>query len=228
MRPVEGDLVVDLVGEDQQIVPAGQFHQVGQGRGIGDRAGRVARRVEQDGLGALGDQRLHVGGLRDQIGLGPQREVDGDDLQQLHHLGVVRPARISEQHLGARIHQRDHAAVDPGDSARRDHDLIGGGVDAVALPDLGRQSFSQRGDAGVGRVLGEAVEGSLSRGLADVAGRGEVGLPRLEVDGAIDGAGQLHHLAYARARHRRDGLRRLHVRRPGGPRGNGTPPNGPR
>ena len=55
------DLVVDLVGKQQQLVLARQVDHLGEDFAAVDRAGRVVRVDHDQRLGALGDLRLQVG-----------------------------------------------------------------------------------------------------------------------------------------------------------------------
>src|ERR1022692_1311777 len=90
------DLVVDLVGEHQQVVLAGEIEHAFQQFSRVDRAGGVVRVDDHDRTGPVGDLRGHVGEVREPAGAlvaevmhrpaagqagdgGPQREVRSRD-----------------------------------------------------------------------------------------------------------------------------------------------------
>ena len=150
--------------------------------GRDDGAGRVRRRIEDDGLGARRD------GLLD--GVGSDAEVFGlvgfeiDDLAAavLDDVLVGDPVgdgqddfvSVIDEHLEG-IEKRELAA---GSEDRFVGRVVGAEVAGVALDD----GFAHLGDAGDDGVAREVLVDGLDGGVLDVARRGEVGLAGSEVD----------------------------------------------
>src|SRR5580704_7438376 len=61
---IKDQLVVNLIGEDNQAVPASKFKNLLQGALRVDRAGRIVGVDQQDGLGARVDLAFYVGDVR--------------------------------------------------------------------------------------------------------------------------------------------------------------------
>ena len=100
--------VVDLVGQQEQAVAAGQLDQPGQHRTGVDRAGRVVGVDDHERLGALGDPGLDVG----QVGV-PAVGLVGQVVHrgasgQADRRGPQRVVGRRHQHLVAVVEQRLH------------------------------------------------------------------------------------------------------------------------
>ena len=100
------DLVVDLVGEQQQLVLARQIGHLLEDFAAVHRAGRVVRVDDDDRLGAVGDLGLQIGDVgRPALGLVAQVVHRGSAGQRRRR----RPQRIvrrRDQHLVAVVEQR--------------------------------------------------------------------------------------------------------------------------
>lgn len=85
------DLVVDLVGEQQQLVLAGECDQPGEDLRRVHRAGRVVRVDDEKRLGLLGDLGLDVVDVRVPVVRLVAQVVDGRTAGQGRHR---RPQRV--------------------------------------------------------------------------------------------------------------------------------------
>ncbi len=120
------DLVVDLVGQEQQLVPAGQLHQLFEYLERVHGARRVVRVDDQQGLGLVRDLRLDVLDVGiPLVGLVAQvvhRRAPG----QGRHRRPQRVVRRRDQHLVAVVEQGLH----------RHRDQLGDAVAEVDVVDV--------------------------------------------------------------------------------------------
>ena len=186
------DLVVDLVGEQQQLMLARQIDHLGEDFAAVDGAGRVVGVDHDQRLGALGDLRLQVGDVRlpvlrlvaqvmhgcaaRQRGRGrPQRVVRRRDQ---HLIAVVEQGlQRHRDQLGHPVAQVDVVDVEPGEALDQlvagDH-RAPGGQDAlrVGVPLGVRQGLDHVAHDHVGRLEAERrrvadveLENAVSLGL---------------------------------------------------------------
>ena len=117
------DLVVDLVREQDQVVPAGQLDDLLQRRSPVHGPGRVVRVDDDDRLGPGRDLRRQVG----QVGL----PVVGLVAQVVH--GVAAAQRDRGRPQGIVRHRHEDLVAVVQQRLQRQHDQLG---DAVAEPDV--------------------------------------------------------------------------------------------
>ena len=199
--PVEHQMLVDLVGDHQQV---GVHSELGQRVEFvvgGHHAGRVVRRID--------DQRLGLGCDR------PPQPVDVDReaapvLDQRHRTplaaghrddgGVRVVERLDQQHLGARFDEPEDRRGDGLGGADGDQHLgVGVVLGAEVAFALRGDRLAQRRDAKAGRVLVDALGDGV---LGDLEHRGRpvlVGEALAEVHRA-DAGGQRRHLGEDRDR----------------------------
>ena len=182
---VEDDVVVRLIGEDEQIVPRGDAPEPFQFIAPEDDAGRVARVAEHDHLRAAGRR---VDGVEIEMEVGGRGDEDGLRARQLDEVGVERVGRLRQQHALAGVDRREQRGGERGAPAVRDDDL--GRFDRVpAHPRrlLGERRAQLRIALPI-RVVGVAALDRLDQRPADVVGRREVRVARRERDVAGAGA----------------------------------------
>ena len=179
VRPEQ--LVVDLIGEDVQVLLLYQIGDLAQVLRAGHAAGGVGGGIDEDHLGLGGDggpEVLYV--IHEAILL-----LDPDGHGHRAHLGdeaaVVGPAGIGQQHLIADVQNGGAGQAQHADGAGADEDLLGLVVQAPLLIGPGH-CLPQGGDAGVGSIVGLAPLEGGHRGVDDVLGRGEVRLTQGKAD----------------------------------------------
>ncbi|MNQ61612.1 hypothetical protein D3C85_759330 [compost metagenome] len=119
------DLVVDLVGEEHQVVLTRQFHHAFQHfLGI-HGAGGVVRVDDHHGLGVRGDLGLDVFQVRPPVGLLVAQVVHGLAAGEADRGGPERVVRRRDQHFVAVVEQRLH----------RHHDQLGHTITQVDVLD---------------------------------------------------------------------------------------------
>ncbi|MND59908.1 hypothetical protein D3C80_511260 [compost metagenome] len=106
------DLVVDLVGEEHQVVLARQFHHAFQHFPGIHGAGGVVRVDDHHGLGVRGDLGLDVFQVRPPVGLLVAQVVHGLAAGEADRGGPERVVRRRDQHFVAVVEQRLHAHHD--------------------------------------------------------------------------------------------------------------------
>jgi hypothetical protein len=154
-RVVEDDLLVDLVGEDHQIVPAGYVDQAAD-RGVRvDRAGRVVRVDDHEPVGVLGDLGLDVGQVRVPAVVLVAEIVHRGAAGQGHGAGPQRIVRGRDQDLVAVV---DEGLEHHGDQLRdpvADEDVADPGLgQAARLVVLGYRGPRRIEPAGIAVPLG--------------------------------------------------------------------------
>ena len=183
--------LVDVVGDGQDVGMAldhrRQRLEVLPGE---DRAGRIARAVEDD----CPRPRRDGPGERGGVGVEPVLHPRGDDDRappgEEHLLRVAHPVGGEHHHLVPVGEQRLEAVVEGLLAAVGGDDLLGGEVELVLLLQLLDDGRAELGDAGGGGVLGEALPQRLDRRLLDV-GRGvEVRLSRRQPGDVLPRGGE--------------------------------------
>ena len=116
------DVLVDVVGEDERVVlvaRAGDQLELGA---VEHLAGRVVRRVEDDGPRARPEGGAQLVGVDAPVRL-VQRHVARDGAGEDGVGPVVLVERLEDDHLVARVHQRQHGRDHPLGRAAGDGDL---------------------------------------------------------------------------------------------------------
>ena len=120
----EGEVLVDLVGDD----PDAALDRPAPDRldlvGWVDRAGGVARRDEQERLGTGRVRRVELVDRHPEPRLDGRREHHGHAVGEFDRLRVGRPVRRGQQHLVAGVEEGLERVVDRVLPAVGDHDLL--------------------------------------------------------------------------------------------------------
>ena len=112
------DPAVDLVGQDHEVVLAGDVGDLLEVLARRDAAGRVGRRVDDDELGPRRDQRRQLVRVEAEVVLLADRAGDGLAADEAGHRLVDREARVRVDDLVA--------LVDEGQD-REEHDRLAAG-----------------------------------------------------------------------------------------------------
>ena len=117
MRPSEGEVLIDLVGEQPQIALPAQLGDAGDLLGGEHGPGRIVRAVDPNEAGARRHRAGEAVEVRMKTPLGPERHI--------HHMGAARPNypligsidRLGQNHLvaGSRetVQRAEEAALGP-------------------------------------------------------------------------------------------------------------------
>ena len=156
-------------------------------------AGRIVRRVDDDELGAVGDQALEFVDVEAEVAVFADRDGHGLRAQEVDHRLVDREAGIGIDDLIAFIDQREHGEEDDRLAAGNDDHFVGRDLDAARLGDVIGNGLPQLGQSRRGAVVGVALLQRFDAGSYDVGGSIEVGLADFEVDDVLalrfEGAG---------------------------------------
>ena len=151
--PVEHHVLVDLVGDDDDVGAARQRCQRGQVVRRPDRAGRIVRRVDDDHARARRDQGAHFVPVGPVVG-GAQRRMHRPAAGQLDRRHVAVVDRGEDDHLVAGPHAGGDRREDRLGGAGGDGDLVIRVVaGAVERLDLLGDGLAQGRHAGHRRVL---------------------------------------------------------------------------
>ena len=112
LKPVHDQTVVDLIGEDDELMLARDIDDLLQHLARVERAGRIVRIDDDDGLGPVGDLGAHVVHIRIPFGLLVAYVVHGGAAGQVHAGRPQWIVRRGHQHLVAGVEQRGHRQVD--------------------------------------------------------------------------------------------------------------------
>ena len=201
-------VLVDLIRDDPDAVlecPLADRRQLGGGV---DAARRVRRRAHEQHLRALGACGLQLLDAHLVVLVRARENLDGGRAGELDDLGVGGPVRGRQDRLVAGAQQGGERLEHGLLAAVGDDDVCGGDLVAGVAQGLGGDGFTQRGQAGGGRVaVHRGVARGLHGGLDNVVGRGEVGLAGTEADhratGGLEGLGLRVH---GQGRGRGDGV----------------------
>ena len=179
------DVLVRIVRDTDEVVGDAELCDLLEFRSGEDVAGRVVRRVEDDGARPWGD-----GGTQGVPVVSPvrgaQRHKDRGGLTEDRVRAVVLVERLEDQHFVAGIEQRQkHGGCGLGRTARHGDLTLGvdrHAVPRVILPDDGvSQGLGAPGD----RVLVHIRMDGRGRGLLHGFRHREVGKPLRQVDGVV-------------------------------------------
>ena len=178
---VIGDLVVDLIGKDHQMVLLGDLGKLFQHFLGVDRPGRVVGIDDHDGAGGRGDEAFHLVGIGHEAVLGTAGVVDGVSAVQHGGGGPERIVGTGQEHFVAIVQEGAHDVQDElrdavahedvfhryvGDAARlveHDHRLAGREDTLLMAVAVGLAQVLDHGQAQ--RLGGAEAEGT---GIADV------------------------------------------------------------
>ena len=210
---VVGQLRVNFVGNDDQVMPQNDLPQLFQLRPAQNAAGGVV------GIGQ--DQRLRLGGDRLFQRLGGQHEVVGFAGGHGHRAaacedhagGVADIAGFWHQYLFAGVEQSPQRQINALAGPYRDQNFILGVIGNMeTVVHIGGDLLPQFQKAPVAGVLGLAVQNAVDGRVADVVGRDEVRLANAQRDRAGDGGRHIEEFADAGFGHRRHALVQVTVR----------------
>ena len=163
---VENQLVVDFVGEDDQVVAAREFGDLLQHLPRAERSCRIVGIDQHDAAGTRRDLAFDVG----QFGLPAVVFIQvvsvEPDAQLAQHRRIQRIVRAGRQNVLAGIEQRRQAEIDRLAHPGGDENIPHGG-DALARG-LAANGFERLGDAGRRRVSVLAVAHRFVDGFDDV------------------------------------------------------------
>jgi hypothetical protein len=196
VRAGVGQPVVDLVGDQVEVVPLGQRDQRLQRGPRLHGAGRVRRRAEQDRLGARGERGGDQVGVDGETVLPAGRHRHRDAAGEPHARLVGDVAGFRHDHLVAGVEQHPQRQVQAlrdagGDQALGARVVVG----AVAAGQVGADQLAQPEQPGVGGVGGVAVLQGVDPGLADPPRGDEVRLADAQGDHVVHLRGDVEELA---------------------------------
>ncbi len=176
------EVVVDLVGDDEDALAPGPFGQGGQAllgvvpaRGVGGRA-------EDEDLDLGGPGPLQILHVQEEALFRGRGHEHGFAVGQEDHVRVAHPVGRGDEHLVAGIQQGHEEVVEHLLAAVGDDDVLLGGLGSVETAVGHGHGPAQSRDAGNRGVAGvPGVQGRLG-GLDHVRGRGEVGLAHGQTD----------------------------------------------
>ena len=188
VRIVIVQVLVDLVGDNPNVVLDGPTTDRFHGFRLPDGSGRVVRGVDDDCLRMLGTGRFQrlKRGLEVHVGTGEY--FDRHTTGKLHSLGVAGPVRSGNDDLIAIVEQNLERFVDGLLAAVGHHDLIGIDLIAGIAQHLSRNRFAQLGQARRRRVLVILrVKAGICRSLDHVCGGREIRFTCAEADNVKSG-----------------------------------------
>ena len=166
---VEGQVLVDLVGDHDEVVAAGDVRD-GVELGLVEHApGRVVRAVQQDHPGAVGDGGLELVGVEAVVGCA-QGHRASYAARELDHRAVAVVVGLADDDLVARVDQPEHGGGDRLGGAGRHHDLVGRELEPVVALLVPDDRLDELGGAVAGRVLVAAGPHRVVRRLDDRVG----------------------------------------------------------
>ena len=194
VRGIEGQVLVDLVGDDQRVMPRRLVDDRLQHVGSEHQTGGVVRGVHEHQPGPRGEGRAQRLAVHAQHQVPVGRGVRGERDRPVHAAGqgdrrrVLVVERLEGEHLVARLDEREDRRRERFGRPGRDQDLRGR-IPVQPVP--GRlvrgHGLPQRGDPRPGRVLVRAAADRLDGGLGHDRGRRVVGIALAEVQRVMRG-----------------------------------------
>ncbi len=182
MVPFEDQVIVDLVAQHHDVAIADGLLQIAHVRGRHHRAGGIVRRIDDDQARAAGDETAQFAHVGPELALLAQRQRHRPRAHELDHGLINGKAGIGEDHLVARIGQREHGEEDDRFAARDHHHFVGRNMHAARRGDLARDGLAQFRHSGRRVVVRVAVMQCIHGGIDDVRRRIEIGFADLQVD----------------------------------------------
>ena len=185
--------VVDVVGDDQQVVFDGQLRDLRHRLARHDGAGGVVRGVDHQRLGVRRDElfdglRLHFKVVRQIRGNADGRAVAVRDLGH-----IVQPLRVLDQDLVALVQQDEEQQAQRAHAAVGDDDLRVRVIVQILQIGLFRDRLTERERADVRRIVRDALVERFFAGLADQLRRRHIRLTDAEADDAGHGVRTVKH-----------------------------------
>ena len=141
------EVLVDLVGKDEEVVldgDCGEGFELGAGE---DLAGGIRGSVDEDGAGVRGDGGMDGVEVERPVRSG-ERDEDRLDAHGAQSSGVVAVSGLEEEDFVAGVEQgHGGGVVGAGDSAGDEDLAVGVDGEAVGAGDLGGDGAAQAGDA---------------------------------------------------------------------------------
>ena len=176
------ELLVNLIGNHIEPARHGQLGDLAKLIAAEDRARRVARRVDQQHLRALGHKGCQIARLGDIVVLALRLHKHRHAARQADHLRIGNPARRGDDHLVAGVEQRAQRRID-GELRAVGNDNLGRRIgQRIVAQQLVADRLPQRQRARRRGVLGQAHIQRLMRCGTDVLGRHKVRLTGAEGD----------------------------------------------
>src|ERR1700687_3990337 len=173
---------VDFVRKNHDVAVAdgiGYFENVLFGE---HAAGRVVRRVQDDQLGTVGDQRGQFFDIDGKVALLAQRNCDRASADIVDHGLIDGEAGIGVNDFIPCLNQRQDRKENNWLAARNNNDLIARHRDLAGAADIIGNGLAQVGQTGGGAVVGPSLVERVDTGLDDIGGSVEVGLANFEVN----------------------------------------------
>ena len=209
MRRSEGEVLVDLVGDDQGVVPGGLLDDRLQGAHPQHQPGGVVRGVHQHQAGALREcgPQLRLVDVEHQVpggavGAGGQRHRAVHPAGQRDHRRVLVVERLEGEHLVSWLHQGEDRRRERLGGARA-HQHLARGIPAQPVPRglVLRDRLAQHCLPGAGRVLVLPATDRRDGGLGHRLRRCVVGIALTEVQRAVLGGARRHLCEHGGAGH---------------------------
>ena len=174
---------VDLVGDDPQAALPGEVAHGDLVLPAHRPAGRVARRVDEEGLGARADGIEQPVEIERPAGVAEaQGHADDPAADDIDRRADIRPHRRRRHHLVVRAEQHLHGLHDRLHAADGDDGALRRDVDAVDPAEVGAERPAQGRDAALVCVEGLSRAQRLDGRLADEVRRRQVALADPERD----------------------------------------------
>ena len=190
-------LLIDLVGDHDQVVTDGDVGQALQGLIGLHHAGGVAGGVDNQHAGLIGDEALQLLEVDLEVVLLPQLVADRNSTEEVGHVDVVEPHGIGNQNLVAGVEEGGYRGVGALAHADGHQDLVGGVVHVVVPLELFGNGLAQLRGTIVRGVEHVAPADAVISGILNDLGGIEVGAADLHMNDVLTLllhlGGLLHH-----------------------------------
>lgn len=185
--------VVDVIGDNQQVVLDGQLCDLCQRLARHDRAGGVVRGVDHQRLGVRRNELFDGLRLHFKIMLQIRGNADCRAVAVRNLRNVVQPLRVLDQDLVALVQQDKEQQAQCAHAAVGDDDLRVRVVVQILQIGLFGDGLTEREHTGVRRIMRDALVERFLAGLTDQLRRRHIRLTNAETDDAGHGVRAVEH-----------------------------------
>ena len=173
---------VDLVADNDEIVFDGDPGDCLTVLAPEHASGRILWRVHDQQAGARRDQRAQLFGVGPEVVALPHRKRNRSRADELHQRAIDGISRIRDDHLVARLHQRQEREQQQVLASRRQHDVLHARGHSRRACHVAGGRLPNLGDAARRGVVRRAILDRAHRRIGDVLRCGEVRLTDLQMD----------------------------------------------
>ena len=182
MLAIKDQPAIDLIRKHQNIAVANSFRDVMNLPPVQNAAGRILRRIQNNQLGLIGNQRRQLVHIQAEIPVFSQTNRYCSPVQITNHGFINREPRVRVNDFISRINKSEHREENNRLAAWNNHHFITAHFDRARLAHAIRNRLPQLRQSGRRSIVGPPLPQAFDAGLYNVFRSIEVGLANFQVD----------------------------------------------